>query len=479
MVLGAAIRIPQLFHSLNEMHGFRQTQTALVARSYAEHGINLLHTPLPVFGSGSDVPFEFPLFQAIAAVLARMGLSVDLSMRLLGLVCFQATAVLLFVLTSRWHGRRVATIAVVLLEFSPFGLAWGAASLIEFFAVALALGMVLALDHWFVGDRWWWLAAGALSGWLALLIKVTTATAWIVLMVGSAFAVLVLRGWRSSWRRIVTGGAVVLVPGLVLTAAWTRHADQIKAKNPLTEGYTSAGLRDWNFGTPRQRIEISNYVTILDRVTGEIAGPFLLVLFAGVASAILGMGVADRVRRVAWIVAAAAGPLVFFNLYVVHNYYLCAVFPAITVFAALGIDGVARLVRDRPRAATAIAALATFFVLFCTASDRLGVRDIQQWEHKPPAPAQAAMLKAHTGPDEPIIFIKCDWSPVIPYYSERNAVMFTGAKDPGYWAQATDADKYHWLYSCKPNADPKPYLPPGTQATKADEPGLWHVVRKA
>jgi len=76
LALGTIIRIPQLQHSLNGFHGFRQTQTAFLIRKYAADGIDLLSSPLPVFGRNSDVPLEFPLFQGLGALLVRMpGLS--------------------------------------------------------------------------------------------------------------------------------------------------------------------------------------------------------------------------------------------------------------------------------------------------------------------------------------------------------------------------------------------------------------------
>ena len=111
IVVGTLIRIPQLFHGLNEMYAFRQTQTAYVALEYARHGINLSHTPLPVFGPNSDVPFEFPLVQAAAALLIRLGMGADSAVRIVGLAGFQAAAILLAVLVFRWHGQLAAIVA--------------------------------------------------------------------------------------------------------------------------------------------------------------------------------------------------------------------------------------------------------------------------------------------------------------------------------------------------------------------------------
>src|SRR5688572_7732919 len=94
--------------TLVERHGFRQTQTAYTARAFHEHGIDLLHPKLPVLGRPFEAPFEFPLFQAIATIPMRLGMSADTSMRVTGLACFLVTAVLLFGLLRYVSNRVVA-----------------------------------------------------------------------------------------------------------------------------------------------------------------------------------------------------------------------------------------------------------------------------------------------------------------------------------------------------------------------------------
>lgn len=212
IVAGTLIRIPQLWHGLNEQHSFRQTQTAYVALEFARHGINPLRTPLPVFGPHADVPMDFPLVQALAAVLIRLGATADWAVRTVGLVGFQAAAILLAVLVSRWHGRAAMLVVLALFEFSPFGLAWGAAALIEFPAVALALGMVVGLDSWFRTGSHVGLLTGVGSGWLAFLVKATTpppgvCSYWSRLQrrsrprgLGSAASSGCSRDPRSTWR---------------------------------------------------------------------------------------------------------------------------------------------------------------------------------------------------------------------------------------------------------------------------------------
>ena len=101
LVLAVAVHRGSMGQQLVEQHGFRQTQTALTAVDFQQHGIDLLHPRVPVFGPRSEVPFEFPLFQALATVPMNLGVDADASMRFTALACFLLTAVLLFGLIRR------------------------------------------------------------------------------------------------------------------------------------------------------------------------------------------------------------------------------------------------------------------------------------------------------------------------------------------------------------------------------------------
>ena len=477
--IGTLIRIPQLHHSLNESYGFRQTQTAFVIRKYATDGINLLSTPLPVFGKNSNVPMEFPLFQALGALLVRTGLSPDVAARLLALVSFQASGLLLALILLRWHGRLVAVVAVALFEFLPFGLFWGAASLIDFFSVALALTMVYSLDRWFCGGSTLTLVAGSLAAVLAFLVKPTTAPSWSLLLLSSAAMVIHRIGWRVSWKRIVIGFAIA--PGLGLFAAtiWTGYADSIKKNNPLTEFIMSSALGDWNFGTLAQRMDPGVYFTIMSRVTGEIAGPGMVAVLLGVVAAIVLPSPAQRLSTCGWLLVAISAPLVFLNLYYVHTYYLIAVYPALVTVMAIGIVWAARLLPGMRWQRIATAAVAVVAIFVTTLSSPEARDDMTGLFHGKPVPASSIGIRDLTPPNSRIIMIGCDWDPTWMYYAQREGVMFRDPTPGGFWETERIAD-YPFLYSCADRGlNPQQWLPPGYVGVAERTPGLYRVVRKA
>jgi hypothetical protein len=471
IVAGSAARLGQLRHTLDEMHGFRQTQTSLVVREYVEHGISLLHTPLPVFGRGSDVPMELPLVQGVAALVAHLGVSAEAATRLVGLAGFQATALLLFLLVGRWHGYRAAAIAIALFESLPLGLAWGASALIEFPATAVALTMVLALDRWFEKGGSRWLMVGVAAAWVAFLVKSTTAPPWVVLVIASGL-VRMRAGVPGATRRVVVGGLAGPVAGLACALAWTRYADSVKSGQPLTGFLTSSALTDWNFGTLAQRLDPANGGIILNRVVSESAGLFALV---GLVWCLLRPREGQsRVHLLGWAGVAASAPLVFFNLYFVHNYYLSAIYPAVVVLAALAIDRAAAVVAQ-PSFAAAIAVVLTVTVVAIGATTKLGRADVHQWRTSGPLSAAAVAIKSQTPRHAAIVMIGCDWNPQIPYEAHRDALMFRDESDDGYWDRMHNLSDYRFLFSCNPELDPSPYLPTCAHLRPTPVASLWKI----
>ncbi len=468
------MRIPQLAHSLAEAYSFRQTQTAFTVREYAENGINLLTSPVPVFGPHSSVPMEFPLFQAIASLFASAGMPADMAARTLGLISFQAAAVLLALLLLRWHGRAVAVVGVALFEFLPFGLLCGASSLIDFMSVALSLLMVLGLDHWFNRGSVWWLVAGSLGAIVGFLVKVTTVPSWGFLVLVSLILVIRQFGWAKSWKRIVVGLAVGPGLGFVGAIAWTLYADRVKAGMEITTFVTSSSLRSWNFGTLTQRFDPETYRVILDRIAQEIAGFGLIGLLVAVVAVIFQSRVQDRITTLGWIAVAVSGPLVFLNLYFVHSYYLIAIYPALVAAIAIGGVWALRRITVARWQQRALAAGVIGLLFVATATSPLGRSDVAQFAVGQGTPALSNLLKDQTEPDDLIILIGCDWDPTFLFYAERSGVMFRQADSQHFWDDHDIAD-YDYLFSCN-GSDGQAYLPDGWTLDALENAQFYRVV---
>jgi len=252
LVVAALPRLPALrLPLLDTDAGFRQAQTALTTRAFHEQGISLLHYQTPVLGAPWTIPFEFPLFQAAAALLIDAGVAPDTAVRTTALVCFLLTATLLYGLVRHVSNRVAAGVALVSFVSSPFSIVWSRAALIEFLATAGAVGWLWAGVAWRDDRRWWQWALAVIAGAVGTLVKIST----------GAFMVLPLLAYRSTRRRLDPWfGGLLLLP-LLAGAWWTRYADRLNAKTPAGPAVRSGShFLDWGAPDVRRPVSRSAYL---------------------------------------------------------------------------------------------------------------------------------------------------------------------------------------------------------------------------
>jgi hypothetical protein len=432
-VLGALVVYvaPTLGAPLLEKHAFRQTQTAWTARVFHEDGIDLLHPKLPILGAPFEVPFEFPLYQAVAALAMDLGVPEDKALRATCLLFFALTAVLLWGLVRYVAGPVSGIAAAAAFTFTPMSLVWSRTSMIEYTATAGAVGFAFALVVWRDRRHPLFLALGMAAGLMGMLVKPTTAVFWIL----PALAYRPRRQadhHRRRWRLdpwLVVGVAVPLLAAVL----WTRHADAIKAASPFTEPLTGWNLRRWNFGWTRQRIDPDLWWVILKRVGPNLLGLFGILLIPAAVAAW------RSPQRRFWLAVAGAGVLpvlVFMNLYFVHDYYLIGVSPAIAALVGLGAGWIWSVGRRRSLAVAL--PLAALFLVWGTLELGRGYwLRIHGGEEDPQVLPLASEIRAHTGAGDLVAIVGLDWSPAVLYYAHRRGHMVTA------WSQDVAFDLIH------------------------------------
>lgn len=424
-IVGVAlvIHIPTFDQPLLERHGFRQTQTAYTARIFHEQGIDLLHPLLPILGPPWEVPFEFPLFQASAAVVMDAGVAEDTAMRVTGFAWFVVSAGLLWLLVRRQAGPLAAVISLAVFALSPLAMEWSRASMIEYLPVAASLGFALAGLHWRERPSTGWYLAALLLGCTATMVKITTAAFWV-----APFALLgfgrddVIESRRSQALAWCLAGIPIF-----LGLAWTRYADSIKGASAATSGLTSTGVVDWIIGDVTQRVDPGAWAQVVLHViilTGAIALPLLALPISRFARR-------RRQRRFwSWIAVTLVGPiLAFFNLYVQHDYYALAV--SASAAACIGL-GFAELGSASARSMRVIRPLAVAL----TAGVWIGVAGY--W-----APMYAGavidpegvlplatQIENETNPNQPVAILGRWYSPTILYYAHRWGYMLPEPDGP-------------------------------------------------
>lgn len=423
---GLVPRIPNLSSPLLERHDFRQTQTAITVQAWLDRGVSVFAYETPVFGPPWRVPFEFPTYQLSAFVFARLGFPLDLACRIAALLWFYASAALLFSVVLERADRRLALFTLAAYVAMPFTVLWSRAALIDFASVALSLAYLRFALRCLERPRAAPLAACLAAGVLAAVTKITTVPIVAVpLAIGGVASLIRAETWRGRGVLAGTLAAIGLVP-LGAGVAWTRYADAVKAANPQTRWLVSGALADWTFGTVAQRLSARNWIVIFGRIQ-ETMLPGLFALL--VAVALVGTFVRRDGSR-APVAAAVAAALVtiatFFNLFVVHDYYLISITPCVALLAAYGVDSA---VSARFRGRDVALALAGGAAVLSAGAGWSYLRPAYApWDRS--ALALLGQLVAESTPGDRWIAVEGDdWNPRIPYLAHRRAFMIRPPAD--------------------------------------------------
>ncbi len=407
---------------LLELHAFRQTQTALSAY-WIKQGGPWLAYETPVLGAPWAIPFEFPLYQLLAAAVSSLGLSLEVAGRLVSFALYLGLLLpirIIFKDAGLSSESYLATI--ILLLFSPLYLYWSRTFMIESCALFFsALWLALFVRTLWSSESGLWVAAGALLvGCLACLTKSTTFPAFA--LIGGLLAV---KEFWSAWRRkigsrdelkqILVASAVLLLP-FVPGVLWVNYSDSMKEANPFGWWLRSASTVNWSFGTIDQRLsQVLWKRIVLGRIFTDTLG---LVGFLAIVT--LAGSIAKR--NPFWtMVLAVLGfltpILIFTNLHMVHNYYQYA--NGIFLLAAVGVSLGTIFQRYVPAlgfvllVAIVIGQLVVFYRDFAPAFTR----------DSPRVPEGiASLVKEHVPPEHSILVFGYTWNSSLTYMSERRSL---------------------------------------------------------
>jgi 4-amino-4-deoxy-L-arabinose transferase-like glycosyltransferase len=470
--LAVALRWPTMNFPLNEAFAFRQMQTTLMIREFMDVGFFQL-SPLPVLGPPWQVPMEFPLFQWIAAIGGSVvGASPQIAGRLTALFFFLVCAALVALIGNRLYSRSAGFIGFVVFLLLPFGWQWGNAPLIEFAATAGALGSFYLVMLWVERRSWWLVAALSITLSIVCLVKITTAVAWIIPLI--VIAVL----WkRTVGMRELTSRWPLLIPAVLSALAglgWTRFSDVYKSDRQFTQFLASQSMTEWNFGSVEQRLDTLGWSMIFG-YSEAIVG-LLVIFFLLLISALIFWG--NRATTIGLASTLFIGPMIFFNLYYMHGYYLAAIYPALVIVMAAGIVGVAKAVRTDPlksnSARWSVFATATFGLLVMAWISPEGQLVSQRSSEGLYQFPLAQEIVDNTPVDAGVITVGCDWNPAYSYLSGRKTLMLSGRNPdesiPSDWI----GSEVQFVASCIEGIDPA--VATGLQGPFLQvSPNLWKI----
>ena len=453
MIAAVLPRLWSLGQPLVEDHPFRQTWTAWTAKLFHDRGLDLFHPLVPIFGPPFVLPSEFPLFQALGALVMTLGVPDDPAMRVAGLITFVLCAVALWLLVRDVAGRATAYLAVAIFTATPLSLLWSRTSMIEYLALGAGLAFLWAGLRWSDRREWRWWALALAFGIVAALVKPPT-------YVGCAIPLAIAAASRdapglATWVRSrldVWLIALGLIP-LAAAFAWLAYGDAAKATQPAMAFLQSSGpgWRLYYYETLPDRVNGDELGLVMGRLVDLAMGRFTL------AFVLLGVVAAARVARSSfWIAAALAVVLpieIFWGAYRRHDYYFIAVTPWVAMLAALGIMWAWRRMRTRTaRVVVAVAALVA--VAGSLAYDRGYWTIMYEPAHDPELVLRGARaLASATSSDETVLVLGFGYDPSQLYYADRRAVMIA-AENFAAVVPTIDPRLYRTLYVRDPWVDP-------------------------
>ncbi|PPE81071.1 hypothetical protein C3941_07250 [Kaistia algarum] len=401
-------------------HAFRQTQTAISAY-WLKQGGPLFAYETPVVGAPWSIPFEFPLYQWLVALLSLTGLSIEVSGRLIAFGFFLGCLWPMRMLCRQYKLPDTTFLfAAALFLASPIYTFWSRTLMIEttalFFAMVWLALFARALDRQSVLVG----IATFVCGTGSVLAKSTTFPAFVV----CAFCLFVARVWplvtRRKWRHAIglslLAGIVTLGP-LAVGSYWVHFSDIVKLRSPGGTLLTSSALTDWNFGAWDARFSAKLWVeTIGNRVANDSFGKLAVVAL------ILTLFALTQRRYVLPTLICLLGFLtpflLFTNLHTTHNYYQVANVVFAIGACALGIQALF----DRAwiaGIAVLVLVLASQISFFGQTFGKEVVEDFTTNEVY-----QIGQIIQQKTPDNSVIVVfGQDWSSAVPYEGKRRGVV--------------------------------------------------------
>jgi hypothetical protein len=402
-------------NSLIDTHPFRQTQTALSTSWMMRDGFRLDYAT-PVMGAPWSIPMEFPIYEAAVAILAKAtGQPLDQSGRAVALFFFYAALPAIWLLLRRLGtpaAQRWLFLGLVLT--CPVYLFFSRTFLIESTAFCLSAWFLYFLHAALQPRQWAGIAGAALFGVLAGLAKLTTLA--VFLAAAAAFFLHAMRHRRGEWKQLVVRAGAAVLPGVLAAAWWVAYSDGIKRQNVFGVMLTSAEQHAWNYGPLVQRFDPAFWRQVGVQLEKAVVPAGSLFLVAGLALLFL----RGSVRLgIALLLVALAGPLVFANLYFVHDYYLYSSGVFFLALLALPLRDLMSQMSLPPGLRLGMVAL----VMVAQAAGYLSGYYPLQVAASPQPPELAKAIALATQPDDILVGFGLDWNPVLPYYSGRRAVM--------------------------------------------------------
>jgi 4-amino-4-deoxy-L-arabinose transferase-like glycosyltransferase len=237
-VLAVLVRLLAIDEGLLGKHGWRQADTAMMARNYYQNGFNFFYPQIDWAGSHPGyVGTEFPLVPFLASILyLGGGPSLGLA-RLVSVLFFAASVFFFYKLLDDSLGPKVALWSTALYACSPLSLYYSRAVMPESAMLCLSIAAIFWFSRWLRNERGLDYGLSCFVAVLACLVKAPAAI--IAIPMGR----LAFEKWgHKIWTDLRLWAMVFAV--VVTSVAWYAHAWSTAVAHPPFEmfGETPWGL---------------------------------------------------------------------------------------------------------------------------------------------------------------------------------------------------------------------------------------------
>jgi len=327
------ITIKYANQALLDNYSFRQTQTALTAYWLMKDGFSLAYET-PVAGPPWSIPFEFPIYQYIVALVSQLTkCSLDATGRVVSFIFLTLCLIPARAIIKNLNlSNSVFYIFAALLFSSPLYLYWGRTFMIETAAIFFSIAAIkYFIDVVQAKNSFKYALLFLIFITLGILQKATTGLP-VLAILALVYLLLSLKELSSNKAEQEVSTGIFLVNKFMLALLyfgvplaigiiWTFYTDQVKTLNGLGVNLTSSALTGWNWGSVSQRLSSGLYGDVIWKRIFErnLSGLFglailLIALFSNAKSSL----------KLIIITSGLMGlvPLFLFtNLHIVHNYY--------------------------------------------------------------------------------------------------------------------------------------------------------------
>ncbi len=318
LAIGVLLRLRHVTAPLFDHHSWRQTQTTMIARNLYREGFDLWSPRVDFYcaefcSESGLLVLEFPLYNAIVALLYKLfGLHDPLG-RLVSLGFAVGAAYLLYRLARRFYGATASLIAALFFTISPISVFFGRAFMPEALMIFAGIGALLYFHTWLEDGQWSSFGLALSFAIAAFLVKFS--------MLHLAIPIAYM-AWRRYGRAAVREWRLYLFVGLFLVPSlvWFLHAHN----SPNLNMY-------WLVSRPEHVFDNHEFFPIMwKRLRGDVLTPVGLGLF--LFGLLLGLRQKSERMFDVWLVAAIVLVAVMGPGNWAHDYYQLPLVPIASIY---------------------------------------------------------------------------------------------------------------------------------------------------